>query len=128
MKLAVVTRIHTMYTHQSNDATPPPHSQISSTQPLPTIIQFIQSTLNYTNILIICLGAPTLEGVQYLQSFYTTLLQQYLTKPLFDQIHILPIFPWGHFTTALNTSLLYAQDLNADYVMFQVSYVLFLSY
>ena len=130
-KLVVVTRIHTMYSSplagSSSSSQPPlPHTQPSSSSSLvaektPSLITFILSALTYADAVVVCLGAPSLEGVQHMQAVYGSLLAQHCSAATLAGVNLLPVFPWGHFTTALNAAVVFAQDLQAQYVMFQVS-------
>lgn len=101
-KLVVITRIHA----KSASSLPPPSS----------IYSFIINTLKYSQHVIICIDAGKFLGdMNYISSLQAILSQYSLT----ETVDIIPITPWGHFTSALNIGVIRAKELNFNFVCFQ---------
>lgn len=112
-----------MYSAADSADKPLPHcTPSSSSGSLPSLVHFVLSVLCYTDELVICLGAPSLQALLHMQQRYEALLQSHFTQDQLRKVHLLPVYPWGHFTTALNVATLFVADLQADAIMFQVNY------
>lgn len=80
---------------------------------------FVLRSRKYASMVLICIGAPTLEDSVLYNKKYRDYLE---ALDLNDgSVEVLPIFPWGSFTTALNIGLRRALDLQCyTRVIFQV--------
>lgn len=100
--MLVVSRIH------SNNA--------SKMADINDIIAFVNSSKTYASQILLCVSCgERFEHTSYLESLRWRLLEEGL-----DGItYVMPITPWGRFTTALNAGLLHAVSGNFQFVAFQ---------
>jgi hypothetical protein len=114
--LVVATRIHT--------------SSASNIAEVQKVAAFVVSALKYASKVIVCIGfnssqSNTADTVKDMSSYIEYLNR--LNDHLFcndhsidkDRVVLLPIYPWGKFTTSLNCAILKAIDLKYEYIAFQ---------
>lgn len=95
------------------------HGNISSKLPSKEqILNFVISIKGYVSNLLICLGGPSLEFLQKILQDYQGLEES--SSEIGLNLKILPISPWGIYTTALNQAIVYAQTNQYKYIIFQV--------
>ncbi len=109
-EFVVATRIHNMNSSKLSDP-----KDVSA---------FISSALEYATIVIICIGYYEPNSVNHsgLQSYLEVLSQQLeisLGASTMSKVILLPVFPWGKFTSALNAAILTAIDCGYQYIAFQ---------
>jgi hypothetical protein len=105
-KLLLVTRIHA--------------ANASSFPPNEVVQRFITSNKPYVSEILIVLGAKSLEELQIQLEKYSQLVHD---LDLTAVVTILPVFPWGYFTSALNQAILFGVDKQFDLLAFQVIFV-----
>jgi hypothetical protein len=112
------------------------HCLLSGTFPEKALIQdFVLSTRAQQGQLqgsLVCIGAPTLAILQQMSSHFESAIRELddsmevgesprtTAASTINTIIVLPVFPWGHFTTSLNAAVLYAQDHAFSHILFQV--------
>jgi len=103
------------------------HRKASSSMPDPMkVLSFINSAMYYSSHILICIGSDKYDDIlSYIETIKVLVARSdFIDGSIarMDHIHFLPVVPWGHFTTALNVALLYAQDKQFKYIAFQVSH------
>lgn len=101
-KLLVVTRIHGINS--------------SSLPPKEAVLEFVLGCSTYANHVLICLGIGNMEDLTKQVAEYSNILKG---SSLSIPVTILPINPWGYFTSALNHAVAFAQDQKHTHVVFQ---------
>jgi hypothetical protein len=79
---------------------------------------FVQNTEQYANKVVVCIGANSLEILHQYESRFNEEKQSF--GDFGECIIIVPVFPWGYFTTALNSGLIVALDQQPRFILFQV--------
>eukprot|EP00606_Chrysophyceae_sp_TOSAG23-5_P000198 GSChrysophyteH2.ASY1.ANO1.495.1 assembled CDS len=97
----VVTRIHTTSAGKIVDAD--------------KVRDFVDSVLEYAEKVIVCVGfRHTKKYKEYIFS-----LQKTLDPRTIARVVLLPVSPWGRFTSALNSAIVRAMDEQYRYIAFQ---------
>mmetsp|Transcript_4133 Transcript_4133/g.9351 ORF Transcript_4133/g.9351 Transcript_4133/m.9351 type:complete len:274 (+) Transcript_4133:153-974(+) len=118
MKLVIATRLHL-----GRASSPPPEEKIlsivSNLKKIaddPTLIEDYR-----TEVLIAVDASPKIEGYDYVEAVKSALkfCQSTDGDNASNNIHILPVTPWGKFVPALNALILHAKTrIEADLIMF----------
>lgn len=101
-KILAVTRVH------KGSAT-----QMSSKE---NVLEFVKNSAAYASSVLVCLGNPNAPELDKYMQEVRTLLQR---EGLSDKTQLLPVSPWGRFTTALNAAVVKAVDGGYDVIAFQ---------
>ncbi len=104
-RIVIVTRIHCLISDQfpANDR----------------IVSFLTNAVACeVDGVIICIGAKTLEQLGILKNHIQAVID---SMKLSNFASVLPVYPWGYFTNALNQAILVGQDNHFSHVLFQVS-------
>lgn len=102
-RLTVVSRIHGASATQLAESA--------------AVLSFLHSVKGYASRVILCIGVgDELEHVDYLHS-----LQKVIDREEFSefQLVLLPVVPWGKFTTALNAAVTKVAEMGDGLVVFQ---------
>lgn len=108
--LAVVTRIHT--------------ASASKMVSVEKVESFIRDAHGYADKIIICIGFkeqdPSNTG-DHLNEYikYCKLCQQHIPSNLMAKVVLLPIVPWGNFTSALNAAIVKVMAMGYKSIAFQ---------
>lgn len=108
--LAVVTRIHTV--------------SASEMVPVEKVENFVRDAYAYADKIIICIGFKEQDPsntVDHLHDYteYFELCQKRIPSNLMDKVILLPIVPWGNFTTALNAAIVKVMAMGFKSIAFQ---------
>lgn len=95
------------------------HMKAATSMPdLAKVIKFIRSSQLYSDGILICIGAEQFDTITtYIASIKNQLMEEKIDSV---NISLLPVFPWGYFTTSLNAAIQYAQDQHFSLIAFQV--------
>ena len=105
-RIVIVTRIHCLISDQF------PASD--------RIVSFLTNAVKCeVDGVIICIGAKTLEQLGILKNHIQAVID---TMQLSNFASVLPVYPWGYFTNALNQAILAGQDNHFSHILFQVSF------
>lgn len=117
MNLVIATRLHL-----GRASTPPSEDSIKGIVAKLKTIADDHSLIeeNYvTEVVIAVDAAPKIEHYDYVQSVRNAVDNTDFSSSSKDNIHVLPVTPWGKFTPALNSLVLFANSqLQADLIMF----------
>lgn len=86
---------------------------------------FAAAALQYAARVIVCIGfheadaVKNLSGLQAYVQILTAHLEASMEPALAARVTLLPVTPWGAFTTALNAATTVAVDAGAAYIAFQ---------
>jgi len=117
MKLVIATRLHL-----GRSSTPPSDETIQGIVAKLKKITDDHSLVEedyLTEVVIAVDATPKIEHYDYVQSIRNAVDNLDFSTSNKDNIHVLPVTPWGKFTQALNSVVLYAKnELQADLLMF----------
>lgn len=83
------------------------------------IVQLIETFRSNSSVdaLLVCIGASSLDRLTALREHFEQVIAQMNET---QRVFVLPVYPWGHFTTSLNSAVIYAQDKAYSHILFQV--------
>lgn len=100
-KVAVVTRVHT--------------SSAKTIAEPAKIREFVESVLKYAELVVVCIGIEDEKR----RGHYLQAVRHELGSEVGARVLLLPVCPWGRFTSALNAALVWLLDGRCGYVAFQ---------
>ena len=95
------------------------HMKSASSMPASDkVVEFVQSVSTFASHVLVCVGANNYSDAE---AYIALLVSKFDNMGIMKEtVTLLPIIPWGYFTTALNAAILFSQDKNFKYVLFQV--------
>lgn len=102
VKPLVVTRVHMKSASRMPDAD--------------KIVAFVKNSKLYAEEILVCIGA---DEYKLIETYKERVLDLLTKEGISSGVTLLPVSPWGYFTTSLNAAVQYAQDKKIDYIAFQ---------